>query len=207
MTTTTWSTTVTVPPGPWAQLLADVRRLLTVMAAGGSSVTGPGAANTPVLTAESIAFTVTAPASQPLAVVFTREPGDGSLTTNAPHTDGLVLVALERAARHWGVLLTWTSDAGTISRAVATTLVEVLFGADDRTIDGRDAPQAEELVYQAVPRAFAAAGEIPPGDLVPRAAALLTAVLEQLQAERDGYLVALQVTTSTPALPVPPAAP
>lgn len=209
MTITSWSTTETVPPGPWAQLVADVRRLLAVMTSGGSTVTGPAMNGGPLLDAERIDFVVTAPASQPLAVAFTRAPGEGTVTTNAPHTDGLVLVALERAARHWGLLLTWTTDASSVSRAVASMLVEQLFGRDDRAVSGGFAPDPSTMYREAIDRAMVAAGDPPPGEPVAAVAGALQKMAAQITAERAGVLVAAQVlaglTTPLPSATTPAA--
>lgn len=199
MTTTTWTTAADIPPGPWAAMGADIRRLLAVSAAGGATVTGPNGIGSPLLNEDVIAFVVTAPQSQPMAVTFQRAAGTGTVTTNAPHTDGLVLAAMNRAARHWGSLVTIETDAGTTSRAVAGHLVEGLFGDEDRAVAANARPGVPSRVAQIVARAHNEVGTRvgAPLDLL----GYLNALIAQLNAERDGIAVAESVLNPPPATP------
>lgn len=198
MTTTTWTTTADIPPGPWAAMGADIRRLLAVTAAGGAKVVGPNGGNSqPLLNEDTIAFVVTAPASQPLAVTFHRAAGTGEVTTNAPHTDGLVLTAMDRAGRHWGRLFVWDTDAGTTSRAVAARVVDGLFGEGDRALAGTAGMAVSSQVGQIIARAAATVdGRATEADL--DLTEHLDAVIEQLIQERDGLTVAGSVLQPPP---------
>jgi len=223
MTRTTWSTTQDVPPAPWAALVSDMTRLLTMTAASGAHVTGPGEDGGPVLDTETIAFTVHAPPGQPLTVTFHRAAGDGEVITNAPHTDGIVLVAMERAARAWGALLIWESDAGTAARAVAQTLLSRLYAPDDAAVSGGTLPTTTDQLAAAVSRAWnrvtygdrgapdttgrawsrAAYGDRPTSEAP--LADQLGALIQELTAERAGVMAAAQLAGATPSpAPAPP---
>lgn len=211
MTTTSWTTTSDVPPSAWAALVSDIRTLLGLLGAGGAKVTDPSGSTAPVLGAERIAFTVTLPERGPLTVQFTRAAGDGQVETSSPLTDGLVLAALQRAGRHWGQLLTSTSDAGTEARAICSTVVEGLFGAGDRNVVGGAALSVPAQVQQAVAEAQdvvaraefaeqqAAVEKLGVDDEVPvaieaaayDAVTYLSAVITELEAHRDGVAAAL----------------
>lgn len=136
MTTTSWATTGDVPAGPWAALSSDLRTLLAVMTAGGAKVTNVAGTAAPTFTAETIGFTVTVNDRGPLTVEFKRKANTGTVETSSPMTDGLVLAAVARAAKAWGQLLTFTSDAGTEARAICSTVVEALYGDADRAVAG-----------------------------------------------------------------------
>lgn len=189
MTTTSWTTTADIPPAPWAAAGADIRRLLAVTAAGGAKVTGPTGIGNPVINETTIAFTVTAPGSQPLTIRFDRAAGTGSATTSAPHTDGLVLAAVHRAVKHWGALVEITSDADTTSQAAGRTLLDGLFAADDDAVTGTGTVPVWVQLAQIVGRAANAAEDA--ADL----GAALDAVIAQLTAERAG------ITAATALLP------
>lgn len=208
-TTTSWTTTADVPPGPWATMVADMRALLGVSSAAGATVTDPTSGGPPTLNDDCIDFTVQAPAagSAPLTVTFTRAAGTGQVVTNAPTTSGLVVAAVSRAAQHWGLLLTWTTDADTRSQAVADGLVEALFGAGDRAVIGVQALTVEDQVAQIGTRAkdqalakARAAGTTLTVD------AGLAATIAELVAIRTGLATATAMTTPPPP-PPPPAAP
>lgn len=188
MSTTTWTTSADIPPNAWAALVADVTRLLGVVAAGGSTVTNTTGSTGPELGAERIAFAVTAPQSQPLVVTFTRAAGTGEAVTSAPHTTGLVLAAVHRAARHWGQLLTYATDADTTARSVARAIGEALFGAEDRALAGDPGMSPASQMWEIV---TAAHGRVvtgtPPGTLAPT---LLGALIGELSAELDGAAIA-----------------
>lgn len=190
MTSTGWTTAATVPPAPWAAMCADMRVLLAVSAAGGARVTNPAGNGPPVIGEDVIGFAVTAPQSQPLVVEFTRAAGQGQAVTAAPHTTGLVVAALDRARRHWGQLLTVTTDADVTAQAVATALGEALFGDTDRAVTGvADTPpavQAARVADAARDRALRARYT----DRTLGMVDCLDAVLAELTAERAGYAVA-----------------
>lgn len=190
MTAHSWTTAADVPTPAWSALAHDMRTLLDAWAAAGrAAVTGPDGTGAPVLDDASIAFRVALPApAAALAVTFVRAAGTGTCTTNGSVTDGLVVAALTRAARHWGALLTWTSDAGSKARAVAAGLVEQLYGADDRAVTGAPALSLPSTAGQVVARAQAAADTADPAPA--GLAAHLSVVIAQLTAERDGYATA-----------------
>jgi len=150
MTRTSWATTGDVPAGPWATLSSDLRTLLGVMAAGGATLTNPAGTGGPSFTAEAIGFTVTLPDRGPLTVEFRRKAGEGTVETSSPMTDGLVLAAVQRAQRAWGLLVSVTSDAGTEARAIAATVTEALYGAGDRAVAGGAALDVRGKVDQAI---------------------------------------------------------
>lgn len=186
MTTTRWTTTATIPPAAWAAMTADIQALLAVSAAGGATVTGANGNAHPTLTDLTIAFTVTAPKSQPLTVQFQRTPGDGEVVTGAPHTDGLVLAALDRAAYHWGALLTYETDADTTAQAVARQLHTRLFEADDAAVTGITGMGIPSRVGQILSRAQGAATPGEDTTLLDH----LDAVIAEIQAERAGIAIA-----------------
>jgi len=150
VTRTSWATTGDVPAGPWATLSSDLRTLLGVMAAGGATLTNPAATGGPSFTAEAIGFTVTLPERGPLTVEFRRKAGEGTVETSSPMTDSLVLAAVQRAQRAWGLLVSVTSDAGTEARAIAATVTEALYGAGDRAVAGGAALDVRGKVGQAI---------------------------------------------------------
>jgi hypothetical protein len=188
MTRHTWSTLATIPPAPWAALAADMRRLLAVAAATGSTVTNPAADGPPVLDAEHIGFTVVAAAagSPPMTVEFTRAPGQAGVDTSSMLTGGLVLAALARGTRHWGGLLTWTSEADASTRGVADSLVTRLFAAEDAAVGVRVATVSEQIdaiVARARGQVTAGAGETFVLDVL----GYLTVLIDELGAIRAGW--------------------
>lgn len=140
MTTTTWTTTGDIPAGPWAQLVSDTKLLLGAMITGGSKVTGPDGRSAPQLGEQRVSFIVTAADRSPLAVNFHREVHDGEVETASTLTDGLVLMLVRRATKHWGALVSTSSDADTAARTVAAELAEALYGAGDRAVSAYPAP-------------------------------------------------------------------
>lgn len=184
MTTTTWTTTADIPPAPWAAAGADIRRLLAVTAAGGAKVTGPTGTGNPIINESTIGFTVTAPGSQPLTIRFDRAASTGSATTNAPHTDGLVLAAVNRAVKHWGALVAVETDAGATSLAAGRTLLDGLFAADDDAVTGSGGVPMRVQLAQITGQAVDAADAL--GDL----GSALDAVIARLTAERAGIAAA-----------------
>lgn len=187
MTTTTWTTTADIPLNAWTPLVADMRALLDVAAAGGSTITNPAGDGPPELTDDSIAFTVQAAApAPPLTVQFTRAAGEGTVTTNAATTSGLVVASLTRAARYWGTLLTWSTDADTKGHAVAVALGEGLFAAGERAVAGQLPMPLASQAYVVLGRALNKVDATQPADLVH----FLTGVLAEVTAERDGAAIA-----------------
>lgn len=187
MTTTTWSTTADIPLNAWTPLVADMRALLDVAATGGATVTNPTGAGAATLTDDTIAFTVqAAPPAPPLTVQFTRTAGDGEVTTSAATTGGLVVAALTRAARYWGPLLTWSTEADTKAHAVARELVEGLFGEGDRATGAPPLMPAASRAFAVAARALEAVA----GDGAKDLPAYLTAAVAELTAERDGAAIA-----------------
>lgn len=191
MTTHTWVTTATVPTAPWAAMCADMATLLAIAAASpGAAVTHPSGEGPPQLDAAGIAFTVTTPGGGPLTVTFTRQAGTGECVTNSPLTDGLVVATLARARRHFGALLTTDTDAGTAAKAAARRIAAELFDAGDRALVGQvgePAAQAARLVADVVAQALRTVTERDPAAAVP---ARLQAVIDELSAERDGWVAA-----------------
>jgi hypothetical protein len=191
MTTTSWTTSADVPPGPWAAMAADMRRLLAVTAAQpGTTVTGPGGAGQPLLDEDVIAFQVTAKGAEPLTIEFHRAAGDGQAVTSAPGTDALVYAAVSRAARWWGPLLTVDSDADTRATAAAAHLARRLFGDEDGAVTGAPQLSTPSLVDLAIARARGGV-DLDGRDL----ASALTAVISGLIAERDGVALATAMST------------
>lgn len=195
MTTTSYTTTGDIPPSAWAALLADMRRLLTVLEADGTAITGPTGTGEALLTDEQIGFTATAPQTPPLTVTFTRAAGSGQTQTGHPATTGMTLAAMSRAARHWGQLFTWTSDADLVARALADTLATGLFGEEDQAVTGT-APlsmpsRAGQLMAEAAQ--VAAAADTQSTTLVGH----LDAVIAALTAMRTGIAAAQQLLTPT----------
>lgn len=192
MTLHSWSTSGDVPPSAWAAMGADMTALLASWShVGGATVTGPDGTGPAVLDEDTIAFTVALPApSAPLAITFARAAGDGSCTTSGHITDGLVVVALARAARHWGALLSWTTDADVTTGAVALTLVEGLFGVGDRALSGQPGLSAESQVSQIVAGAL---GRVLGGEQSAAYDTLLADVIADLNAVLAGVRAAEQL--------------
>lgn len=194
--TTTYTTSGDVPPAAWAALLADMRRLLQILAADGTAVTGPDGAAEAELDDDTIAFTATAPSLPPLTVRFQRAAGSGETSTSHPATTGLTLAAMTRAARHWGQLLAWSSDADITARALGDTLVEALFGEDDRAVAGVAPMSVPSQVGQMTAAALAASTD------APTLLAGLDDVIGVLQQRRAGIAAALALLA--PAAPAAP---
>lgn len=199
-TTTTWQTTAAIPLGPWAQLVADVKVLLAAMAAAGAHVTGPDGVSGPELGDTRVSFIVTAADRSPMPVRFTREPHEGSVQSASPLTTGLVLVIVARAVKHWGQLVTTTSDADRTAWAVCEELYERLFGDADRAVNG-GATSVESRGAQIAHRVRLAAE----ADQHPSLLDHLNAMIAGLTAERDGVAIANQFAPPPP--PPAPAAP
>lgn len=195
MTTATWTTIADVPPGNWAATVTDLRGLLdTWHAAGHAAVTGPDGTGAPVYGADTLAFSVALPNTPPLSVTFTRAAGAGTVTTGSPVTDALVLIALRRAARHWGRLLTWTSDAGTEAQAIAGRLGDRMYGDGDRAVGASAVPLNVETVIAtariAVDNGVALTHQLGLGDY-------LSALISELANQLTGIATADQLTTVT----------
>jgi hypothetical protein len=195
MTTTSYTTTGDVPPAPWSALLADIQRVLTVLERDGTAITGPDGTGPAILDADRIAFIATAPGLPPLPVQFDRAAGTGETATSHPATTGLTLATMARAARHWGRLLTWTTDADVTARAIGTALVDALFGADDLAIAGGIPPGVPFQVGQMVAEATATVA----GGTTDTLLAALDTVIGHLSAQRAGIAAAEQLLTPTAA--------
>lgn len=212
MTLHTWTTAADVPPSAWAAMTADVDVLLASWAqVGGATVTGPSGAGPAVLDGDSIAFAITLPGAPSLAVTFTRAAGKGSTSTNGHVTDGLVVVALTRAALHWGALLTWSSEASTAARAVAEVYGQRLFADGDRALAGLP-PLAQAQTDPAgtvAEFAQAAVGRVQAGAAATYALdtlGFLAALIVELQAEHDGRATAAALLAPAPTAVTSPAA-
>lgn len=206
-TTTGWTTSADIPPAPWAAAVSDIRRILDVVVATGAKVTSPDGLAGPVLDDNDIGFMVQAAApAPPLTVQFTRVAGTGTVVTNSPVTGGLVLAALNRTSHYWRSLLTFGTDADTMTRAVATSLVEGLFGAADRALAGArpltELDRYGNVATTALSRVAATVDDTRP--LTDH----LTLLVSELTAERNGAATALKLLAPPPApAPAPVAVP
>lgn len=203
MTTTTWTTTSDVPPPAWAALIADMRVILDVLAAGGTTLTAPNGDGPPLLDDQHIGFTATAPSRASLTVTFDRAAGTSDVTTTSAPTSALVLATLTRAARYWGTLLTWSSDADTTSRAMGDALVDNLFGANDRALTGDVDLATQYRVWRLTQDAHDRVSTRPDADRLDLPG-FLGALIGELTAVRTGIATALQMLTPPAPAPAPP---
>jgi hypothetical protein len=195
MTRHTWQLSGPVPPPAWAALVADARVLIAVARQRGITVAGPAGTGQPVLDTERIALAVrtTAAASFSAPFVFSRTLPEGSLdTVDSGLYDSIVLAALNRARRYFGALFTMSTEATPRTVAQASRLGGLVFGADDRRLDGAPEPDARDQVEDLVRSHL--------DDLQSQAPApsgvtgYLAMLIPALQAELDG-----RVAAETPA--------
>lgn len=191
MTRHAWTLTTAVPPAAWAALRVDARTLVAVARSRGITVAGPDGTGEPILDSERIALAVrsedTAPFSAPF--VFSRTLLSGELNTvDAVRYDAIVLAALGRAARHFGAVLTVTTDADQRTAAHASRLAELVFGKDDRRIAGVAEPdprgEVEQLTAGFLDELDGAT--LPPTTVI----GYLNGLIPLLTAERDGRVAA-----------------